>query len=265
MTTQQSRTIQALSIVCKFAGLQYFPADKLDKRIPAMRFGQVVRQTNQLVAAGFGNLMLCCKGLHQESRRHEQTYRILRLRLNTTFDAASLFVGYIRCPRPTLEQRDAEGMTDLMRAIYRIQGDIVRARALIDLGAHVNAKGEYGSVLTMAVGLGNAETVKLLRDAGADIQGAGHESPPLFEAAKSGHAQIIAYLISARCDVNVRNNLGQTALWATVIARRPQITWLLLNHKADPTLTCHDGTTVFDMARNYNSPVLQVLERNQQA
>ena len=98
-------------------------------------------------------------------------------------------------------------------------GDLKEVKALLEVGANVNAANQYGfTPLFKAVGSGNLELVKLLVSKGAKVNvkehyaGARGGTTPLFTAAYEGHIEIIKFLLANKADVYAQNNSGQTAI-----------------------------------------------------
>jgi ankyrin repeat protein len=86
------------------------------------------------------------------------------------------------------------------------KGDMAIVRVLLDRGANVNAKGEYG-VTVLIRGAGHIDIVKLLLDRGADVNAKMDEGyTPLFYAS---NAEIVRLLVAKGADVNATadNNL----------------------------------------------------------
>jgi ankyrin repeat protein len=236
-------------------------AATVEKRIASMTFGKVVRQTLQLNAAGPSSLALCCKRLHQDGKRHDRTYRLLELRLAATYGKAADLEGYPHLRYPTLrdgtrllnrleDRRPPNETTALMRAISF--GKVEKARSLIAVGAHVNARSYYGDApLNLAAYKGFRHTVELLHRAGADVNycRVGGRTP-LTGAASVRSLATVAYLLTAKADVNKRDGTGTTPLLevaTTVLLESVAITELLLKAGADRNARTSDGKTALDL------------------
>jgi ankyrin repeat protein len=94
-------------------------------------------------------------------------------------------------------------------------GDTAKVKKLLEQGADVNAKDEYGGTALMwAAGKGHTEMVNALIDAGADVNAKmkGGWTALMF-AAEEGYTGIVEILIGKGADVNVKGTFtGLTAL-----------------------------------------------------
>jgi hypothetical protein len=260
MTIQQNRRIQALGIVCQREALVCGKA--LDPRIVTMRFSEVVRQVDELNAAGLGNLARCCKGLRQDGRRHEQTYRLLEDRLKVTIVGAAHFLYDPFYTHPTLSQaramlsrveaRDHNGMTALMRAAQSGNGS--RVRALIAAGADLNA--QAGSLkftaMHFAVTFSHFAVLKQLCDAGADMHHRGAPFTVLQLVVASGQRSAVADLLHARVDPDIRDARGRTSLMTAAMSPdgRVPIAQYLIEMRADPNAKADNGQTALNIAES---------------
>ena len=90
--------------------------------------------------------------------------------------------------------------------------DIAEIRRLLEAGADVNVRTEYGvTPLFMSSGEGHTEIVKLLLGAKADVNTADTDGvTPLFMASRNGYTRIVKLLLLAGTDVNSRVSLRGT-------------------------------------------------------
>ena len=118
-------------------------------------------------------------------------------------------------PKPD-PKRQAELDSQLIAAAWK--NDLRRARALIRLGANVNAKDDtVQSAYLIATSEGFFELLELTLQHGADIDAKdSYNGTGLIRAADRGHADIAGRLIQAGVEVDHVNNLGWTALHEAV-------------------------------------------------
>ncbi|MEK6320525.1 MAG: ankyrin repeat domain-containing protein [Acidobacteriota bacterium] len=115
-------------------------------------------------------------------------------------------------PQPSLEAKDIEGNSALLRAVN--SGDTVEVRRLVEAGADVNTASNSGvTPLMNAAGMGNKEAVELLIQKGADVN---HRTSgnytPLMQAALVGQTEIVKILLDAGADPSVKDAGGRTAI-----------------------------------------------------
>jgi uncharacterized protein len=93
------------------------------------------------------------------------------------------------------------------------RGDLAMAKALLDKGADVNAKGAHGETpLMLAAEEGFLGQAKLLLERGAKVNAKDNEGrTALMWAATKGHANIVNLLLEKGSDIQVKDNLGLTA------------------------------------------------------
>jgi hypothetical protein len=111
-------------------------------------------------------------------------------------------------------KEDESGWTQLHCAAYN--GNVEIARLLLQNGAEVNAKGNYGSTpLHWAAIHGHVDILHLLVENGANLEAQENDGyRALHWATRYGHLPFIQELISRyHVDINARVNDGTTALW----------------------------------------------------
>ena len=124
--------------------------------------------------------------------------------------------------------------TPLLWACSSASGEFIKT--LIDLGADVNAQRADEEVvpLYLAVYFNNYMAVDILLKHGADV---GHlnisKNLQLHECVVKGQFSVLRLLIDSGCDINVRNNKGQTPLYLAVKNKHKHIVKYLLENKAD--------------------------------
>lgn len=140
------------------------------------------------------------------------------------------------------------------------------AAILIDAGANIEAKDEYGATaLHWASHNGHYDIAKLLIDAGADIEaeiksGGNKKSRPLHFAVFLRKLNIADLLVHAGADLTAKGVDGLTPLHFAVLARSTDLIKLLLRAGADVKAKDNEGDTALDIAkaRNYQEllPIL---------
>jgi ankyrin repeat protein len=160
-----------------------------------------------------------------------------------------------------IEQADADGVTPLITAVVNIHTDL--ATFLIERGANVNAIDWFGqSPLFSAVDVRNIDVPETMRDNGVD---------------REAVYRLIELLLKRGADPNTRtreslpqrpwiNRLGslawvdftgQTPFLRAALAGDGKVMRLLVQHKADPNIATHNGTTPLMAAAGVNWTVAQ--------
>ena len=88
--------------------------------------------------------------------------------------------------------------------------DLERVRWLVENGADINSKDEYGQTALMnAAHRGQVEFIRLLIEKGADLNTtAKYKLSALMLALIAGHPDVARLLIEAGADVNLRSNMN---------------------------------------------------------
>ncbi|WP_409152637.1 ankyrin repeat domain-containing protein [Fretibacterium fastidiosum] len=90
-----------------------------------------------------------------------------------------------------------------------------RVRQLIQAGADVNAKNEYGWTPLMIAAIENTpEVLKVLIEAGADVNAKDRNglTPLMHAAGHNTNPEVLKVLLEAGADAKAKNNEGKTAL-----------------------------------------------------
>jgi uncharacterized protein len=115
-------------------------------------------------------------------------------------------------------------------------GDLEKARALIDEGAVIDAQSDRGETpLILATLAGQKEVVELLIEQGAAIDGRNIGGfTPLHAAAYAGDAAIAELLIAKGADVNdAQNKAGVTPLFPAIEEDHKEVAEVLITQGAD--------------------------------
>ncbi len=86
-----------------------------------------------------------------------------------------------------------------------------------------------------------------------------------LKAAKSGDIEGVKVGIQKKVDINIRDRVGNSALWLAACYHHYDICRLLILKGADPHLPDSEGTTPFDMAyvvRVNNPEILELFEKH---
>jgi ankyrin repeat protein len=119
--------------------------------------------------------------------------------------------------------------------------------------------------LITAAMIGDNDAVKALIKLGADVNAPGTGRPALLWAAQNGWLEVVQTLLGAKADVNLRDNLGLTALERAVsVGAKPAMFDVLLKAGADVNLKypsqIYPGRTVLMMAvADGNVPAVETL------
>lgn len=156
--------------------------------------------------------------------------------------------------------RDQYGWTPLMYAAK--SGQVELAQGLLAAGADVNAATRLGDTALIHAATGAVpEMIGVLVKAGAKVDAKGDNgNTALILAGAHGITINSQLLLKAGGDVNVQNNQGQTALIKNVLIGGYDVS-LLLENGADPKIKDYEGKTALDYAIELRQlETVQILE-----
>lgn len=133
-----------------------------------------------------------------------------------------------------VNELDPDGSSPLLWAVYRVDHGLVKE--LLERGAKPDVRNVLGTTaLCEAVSIADVQMVEMLLKAKADPNiGNDDDQTPLMLAARTGSLPIAQALLKAGAKVNEREKYrNQTALMWAVGANSPEVTELLIKHKAD--------------------------------
>jgi len=122
-------------------------------------------------------------------------------------------------------------------------GHLSIVRALIKLGAHVNASDVGFTALTGACKEGHLKIAQFLLDKGADVNAVAARSTALMSACDGGHTDVVLLLLARGANVNATNIDGLTALMSACQTGSMEIARLLLTRGANVNAAMNNGFT----------------------
>ena len=146
-----------------------------------------------------------------------------------------------------------DGATALAWAVFLDLEDT--ARKLIETGADVNTKGDYGETpLTLALANGNVALTARLLKAGADPKATRwNGETTLMIAANAGSVEEVKLLLDAGLDVNAtESEKGQNALMWAAAEGHPDVVDLLIQKGANVNTATKSGFTALAFATMKN-------------
>ena len=142
-----------------------------------------------------------------------------------------------------------DGNTELMKSV--LSEDSAQVQALLDAGADINARNNYGWTALMHAA----------RNGDPDQDDRGWTA--LMRAARMGHANIVEILIQQGADLEKSDNQGWTALLWAVNQEHLSVVDALANHGADVNVKAKDGRTPLMVAISEGND--EILERLKKA
>lgn len=160
-------------------------------------------------------LLIGCSSKQTDLKKDDMTTKTL-LEAVETRDMGSVIT--LLKDNPSLEIKNKDGETALMKAVYNQDNEI--AIALINAGADVNAQDKMlNSPFLYAGAEGNLEIVKKALNHGANFEVYNrYGGSALIPAAEKGHLEVVKLLVNTpNFPKDHINNLGWTALLEAVI------------------------------------------------
>jgi tetratricopeptide (TPR) repeat protein len=158
-----------------------------------------------------------------------------------------------------IEAKNEYGSTALVLAAR--DGQIEVVRLLLNKGANIEAKDkdDYTALLLSAI-RGNTEVVKLLLDKGANIEGKERRgNTPLYAAASKGKVEVVKLLLDKGANIEATDNNGWTPLMKVASEGNPDMVKLLLDQGANIGAKEDSWGTTALMRATQSRDVLQVL------
>lgn len=164
--------------------------------------------------------------------------------------------------RPPIILRPFAGAVDGTLLFAAKKGDTTKVRALVSLGADVNARDERGmTALSLAAFNGDADTLHVLLEWGAD-PGAGDQTgmTPLMWAVRRNQLAAVRTLLAAGANINAKGGDGSTALILAGYTGSMEVVGLLLAHGGDVNARNMSGVTaLMGAARFGRADVVSLL------
>jgi ankyrin repeat protein len=154
----------------------------------------------------------------------------------------------------------ADKNQELIRAVSK--GDLAEATRLLNSGADVNTKTEYGwTPLMWAASKGYQEISKMLLNKGADTNAQDNEGrTALVEAALCRRLSVVKLLLDNGADVNAKSKHGRTALMMLdAETDRSDVVKLLLDKGADINANNENGQTALMLRASEGSLMMVQL------
>jgi uncharacterized protein len=162
-----------------------------------------------------------------------------------------------------LREDDHYQATTLLFAAARL-GCEVQARALLDLGAAIDAKDREGkTALAKAAEADKLPLIRLLLERGANVNARAVDgSTPLFYAAEQDRGAVVALLLERGADPNLPGRKGVRPLAAAAFNGSTESVEQLLKFGADPNALDNDGSgaVVYAAGHGYASVVALLLQ-----
>ena len=159
-------------------------------------------------------------------------------------------------PSQSLDSRDSDGQTALIRAARKGNSKIISA--LIGKKANALVTDNQGrNALHWAVISGSFDAVRLLMNVGLNINSMDMiGDTPLTLAVKFGYIELVRFLLGKGANIDKKNASGETALLISIKKEFDAISKVLLSHAANSNLADSSNKTVLWYAIMNNSTSL---------
>ncbi|MGD0786982.1 MAG: ankyrin repeat domain-containing protein [Terracidiphilus sp.] len=164
---------------------------------------------------------------------------------------------------------EKDKMGDTALHVAALHGQIAVAQALLDAGADVNAKNNYGpftpgDLWPLIYANGHPDPVALLKVHGVDQRDMKNGYTPLDLAEFSvKHFPMVQLLVSKGADVNAQASSGATPLFWAIMRDQKDDATFLLDHGANVNATDAYGDSILGIALNlqYGSLIQLIVDR----
>ncbi len=149
-------------------------------------------------------------------------------------------------PRMTIIRHYDTANDMLCSAVHFEDLDTEQARVALDAGADVNAtcRGQGGTPLISAAYGSNIALIRLLLERGADVNARGeYGRTALMEAARGGSARVVSALLKHGSDIEARDDGGMTALHNAAADDSPRAIRVLIKAGASVEARDNEGKT----------------------
>ena len=144
------------------------------------------------------------------------------------------------------------------------RGDAAKVEELLDRGAHVDCRNNYGvSAFIFAANNNHRAALEVLLRRGADKEAKSNDGrTALIWASVWGHEDVVGLLLDSGAEVDQSDRRGMTALMHAVFEGKETVVRRLLLRQADPLVENVYGGTALSIARLVGrQPVLDMVER----
>ena len=132
-----------------------------------------------------------------------------------------------------------------------------RVQNILERKGDIHSNGDGVKALTSASGHGDIKLMKFLISHKIDVNSKDNlGNTPLYAASMNGEMAPVAYLLEQKADVNAKSRRGRTALMPAVVKRKLDLAKLLLQKNADVNAKSKSGWTCLHMASDKGSTAM---------